>query len=401
MGKILEKVIVARITFDCGKYSLVPFVQFGGRSHSSCIDAGITLAHNIEAAQKKGLKASALMLDVKGFFDNVNHTRMVLVVHKLGFPPQVTAWVSSFLSDRKAFIKLDGDTSNIHPLDIGVPQGSPVSPVLSIVYASEVLEKACARLTLSSASIPTSPKGYIDDIMLSAFSPSAKENATLLSQATEALITDLSTIGMSIDTDKSDLIHFSQSSNNGDAQAHVLIGNHRVIPRKVVRWLGIYFDSRLTFKEHVNIMANRGRSVTNGLRILGNTVRGLSQANMQTLYRTCVIPILAYASPIWFRPDRRQKSYVQKLQVCQNHALRLICGAFKTTPSQALEVLSYVPPIHVTLQKFSERYALRLARLPDASPVICRLPLQWQKGRSSPPLPPPFKPPPSLTNTIP
>jgi hypothetical protein len=77
LGKLLEKVIAKRITFDCGKYEILPPEQFGGRSVSSCIDAGLTLTHDIEHAWKRGLDASVLTIDIKGFFDNVNHQRLV------------------------------------------------------------------------------------------------------------------------------------------------------------------------------------------------------------------------------------------------------------------------------------------------------------------------------------
>ena len=61
LGKLLEKVIAKCLTFDCGKYEILPPEQFGGRSISSCIDAGLTLTHDIEHVWKRGFDAVEFM----------------------------------------------------------------------------------------------------------------------------------------------------------------------------------------------------------------------------------------------------------------------------------------------------------------------------------------------------
>ena len=75
----------------------MPFNQFGGRSNSSSLDAGLSLTHDIQTTQKKGLVSSFLAVDVKGFFDHVNHQRLCDVLYHKGFPPNIVSWVKSFL----------------------------------------------------------------------------------------------------------------------------------------------------------------------------------------------------------------------------------------------------------------------------------------------------------------
>ena len=113
----------------------MPFNQFGGRSNASCTDAGLSLIHDIHTARQKGLVSSFLAIDIKGFFDHVNHTRMIHVSKQKGFPKEICDWTESFLSNRTAKIRIDDYTSELFDLTIGVPQGSPASPVLSCLYA--------------------------------------------------------------------------------------------------------------------------------------------------------------------------------------------------------------------------------------------------------------------------
>ncbi|KAI4293689.1 hypothetical protein K525DRAFT_148505, partial [Schizophyllum commune Loenen D] len=54
-------------------------------------------------------------------------------------------------------------------------------------------------------------------------------------------------------------------------------------------WLGIHLDRKLLFNDHVKIMAAKAGGAVGRLTMLSNTIRGLSQANIRTLYKACVI----------------------------------------------------------------------------------------------------------------
>ena len=91
-----------------------------------------------------------------------------------GVPLPMVKWVKSFLSNREAAICLDGRTSDSRPVKNGIPQGSPISPALSIVYASPVCEEFQTRLATryvhrappGTKITPTTLASYIDDVNL-------------------------------------------------------------------------------------------------------------------------------------------------------------------------------------------------------------------------------------------
>lgn len=97
-GKLVEKIVARRLMFDCAKYSLMPPEQFGGVMAASCIDVGLSLTHNIESALLRGHTASLLSVDVKGFFDSVNHCQLVHTLRSMGFSPSILQWTASFLN---------------------------------------------------------------------------------------------------------------------------------------------------------------------------------------------------------------------------------------------------------------------------------------------------------------
>ena len=128
-------------------------------------------------------------------------------------------------------------------------------------------------------------------------------------------------------------------------------------------------------------MACHAHSIVTGLRCLGNTVRGLSQANLCTLYHTCAFPVISYASPVWFWEDKPQKGLVGSLQIAQNSALQMIYGAFHTMPIGAAHVLRHMAPIIHLLRCLSESATIQLSKLPHNHPVIKQLPDIWRDRR--------------------
>ena len=66
--------------------------------------------------------------------------RLIRRLREQGWNPSLCKWVSSFLSDRKVFIRLDGETGPAQSIQCGLPQGSPISPILFLLYISPLFK---------------------------------------------------------------------------------------------------------------------------------------------------------------------------------------------------------------------------------------------------------------------
>ena len=121
--------------------------------------------------------------------------------------------------------------------------------------------------------------------------------------------------------------------------------------------------------------------------MLGNSTRGLNQMHLRCIYLGAILPIATYGSVAFW--DGKSTTIRNALEHMQNKALRMITGAFKTTPIRALEVEASIPPIDITLNYLIERYAKHTLKLTPHNPVISRIPEHCRHLSHNSPSPPP------------
>ena len=394
LGKVLEHIVAKRLSFFAGKANLIPGTQFGGKANYSTTDAVLSFTNDIEVAWSKGKVTTALTFDIKGYFDFVNHKRLLHELRRQKIPLQLVRWVDSFLTDRQAAVCLDGIRGEMKGVENGIPQGSPVSPILAAFYTSELMEMfEQAANEVTTLPLPDDPTSvtlfmYVDDGKLFVSSKSLETNINLLKTAYRRVDNWLRSVGLAPDLTKRELMHYTRRPKDGSPAIELTEhdGSRSTIPAAAtVKWLGVYFDRKLLFNHHVKTLAARAETAVRGLTMLANTVKGLSQVHLRHLYKACVIPVMTYACAAWWNG---KKTHSNTLERIQHRALRLIVAAFRTTPTKALEIEASVPPVALALNLEKERTAIRFNKLSTSNPIIQRLPDDWRDRR-----PPTARPP--------
>jgi hypothetical protein len=85
--------------------------------------------------------AGALFRDVKSAFNNVSKAYLGRRMEALELEPDLVRWTSSFMTDQQVKIVLGGEVGQANPVDTGIPQGSPATPVLFITYLSGIFDE--------------------------------------------------------------------------------------------------------------------------------------------------------------------------------------------------------------------------------------------------------------------
>jgi hypothetical protein len=126
----------------------------------------------IHQAWADGKVASLLLLNVSGAFDNVSRRRLLHNLRKQQVNKILIGWIDSFLNNWSSTLKLQEYTAPSTPIQAGIPQGSPLLPILYLFYNTNLIE-ACKTED-------TEAVGYIDDASILVVGPTAQHNCKTL-----------------------------------------------------------------------------------------------------------------------------------------------------------------------------------------------------------------------------
>ena len=101
------------------------------------------------------------------------------------------------------------------------------------------------------------------------------------------------------DLAKTELLHFAKSDKARAAIITLPAGKKIKPAGKAVRWLGIWFDPFLNFKEHIKIRAIKALATFNRMDRLANLENGLTANSLRQIYCACINSTLDYSSLVW------------------------------------------------------------------------------------------------------
>jgi len=140
MGKVVEKVVAELLSDEAERRGLLSDGQLGSRRGRSAIDAAAIMVDRAHAAWKGGHIAGVLLMDIKAAFPGVAKGRLVNLMKVRQMDGDLIQWTESFVSERTVEMIIEGNAMERHPVEAGVWQGSPVSPILFAIYTSGLIK---------------------------------------------------------------------------------------------------------------------------------------------------------------------------------------------------------------------------------------------------------------------
>lgn len=292
-------------------------------------------------------------MDISGAYDKVWRRRLIHNLRKRGVPSKLLIRLESYLADRTVRIKLAEGLVDAITVNAGIPQGSPLSPILYLFYNADLLE--IEGWTIEKALI----MGYVDDTGMLVGGESTEANckrlAELHAKAEEWAIKHPSSFAPA----KYELIHFvhkldKKKITNLERPVNMTMRNgatHSFQPTKSAWYLGIILDAELNWLSHLEHITKRVSQLVQAMQAISGSTWGVSRESLLRLYRTIIIPPITYACFVWFIPEAvkgtigRRGIVIAKLEALQEKSLAVCTGAFRFTAAQVLCAETFTIPM--------------------------------------------------------
>jgi hypothetical protein len=178
-------------------------------------------------------------------------------MQEMGIPQQLITWTDHFMTGRQIALAFDGEEEKLKPVETGIPQGSPTSPILFIIYLQPLFTQ------LEKSGLPIRTPSYMDDVAITTSSKSFQANIRTLESAAAIAFEWAINNAVTFDDAKSELIHFHRQRTTTDQTSQQLQLPHgtKVQPKPTLRWLGVWLDSKLSFKEQKQLTPQENRKI--------------------------------------------------------------------------------------------------------------------------------------------
>lgn len=352
LGKCLEQIVTQRLREFTESRNLLPPKQFGFRGQRSTQDPLLKLHSEVTKALNMAHCTLAVFLDIKQAFDRVWHAGLIHKLRSIGIPEQMTKFLLSYLSHRSMRVKVGEMLSQSFTPLAGVPQGSPLAPILYTIYTYDSPQPINRNTTCTL---------FADD---TAFWTSASQSriACLHLNTTLRNFTNWTNRWrIQVNPVKTQTILFrhpdlGKRRKQQHEDVHVILGNTPLTLTDEITYLGMKFNRTLNWNSDLNFILGKIRNRSNLLSALRGRIRGCDPKTLQHTYKTFIRPLIDYRAPLYCTLKPTQ---LKQIAACERHILRKIHRLHYRHPSNLTIQHANITPITDRLTKLQTTFTSR------------------------------------------
>lgn len=331
LGKALEYLICVRLNEEIEKNMAEG--QHGFKKGRSTITAIEEVKRWVNSREEKYVMG--IFLDISGAFDNVKWEPLIQDMQKLGASAATINITKSYLCNRTAKIR-SGSVTVMKLLTKGCPQGSGYGPTLWNITVGQVLAAEREEYTHRVA--------YADDIVALIAGNTRNELVDRTEKHIENLITWSERFGLT----------FSASKTMGMVTKGQLVpgfylnfGRERIKTVEKIKYLGIMMDQKMQYDSQILNITEKSTDEFSRLRGAVGKDWGITFETAMILYKAIYVPRVTYAASVWMKDWNKTIRY--KIMRSQRLPLLAISGAYRTTSTEALQVITGVLPLDLQI----------------------------------------------------
>ena len=352
LGKRFEFITGRRVKSHLESLGFDPD-QFAYLEGRSATQACTYLVERLARGVAEGKAVGGIFFDLVDAFGSVNRATLLKKIYlDFGIRGNLFLHLADFLSNRKASLKIGRNQGEWKDSHSGTSAGTVLGPILFIIYGHDAPAAIKPKFAddFSGISVEDSPAQLQISLQSHADSMAAWaiKNDVLINHA------------------KTVFIQFGQIHPN----ITVHFKGKQVKQVEEHRCLGVWVDSRLSFRKHVEVATTKASRSLSKFFPLIKARRGATVRIGITCYVALMRCHMEYSAAAWWFKGHQQISAFSKVQY---QALRSMTGAFDKSAANALEVITNIQPFQARIRELLLREWSRFISLPRDNPLAILL----------------------------
>lgn len=304
MARVTEKLLKEEIDIQVEELKLLPGNQFGFRKKMAAVYQVANLTGWAFEVQKRKQKCMAAFFDVEKAYDKVWRKGLLLKMRDAGIEPWILKLLRSWLEDRTFTVRECSGISSLRTAREGVPQGSPISPILFNIFVYD----------LPSCIIDRRVKvlQFADDTALAVEGGTWDSVQRRMEESTARLGIFFKKWKLGLNETKTEIIQLGRKKAKNIMK--IKVGASRVPVKETATYLGIKLDRNLTFKSHTSMRKMCTEKAVQRLWMLTRQASGCHSRVRLRLLKNIAIPKLVYGEEVWDRGTDKAKETIVTAQ---------------------------------------------------------------------------------------
>ena len=307
-GKLFEKIIEIRLSKFLNKHNLITKEQYGFRKQYST-ELAIT---DIQNALLKNLDENKLtctvFLDLAKAFDSVNHEILLAKLERYGIRGTPLLLLKSYLSDRQHLTKYRDVESSKKIINIGVPQGSILGPLLFLLFINDLPKTTVFDVRLFADDTFLSLKGNDYKVLI--------KNANIELKKVSGW---LSANRLTLNISKTKYMIIRRPRTKIDGNYSLRFNGKKLEKCTSYKYLGVHLDENLIWTQHIKYLC---RKLSKFAKMFAKLRHCCNIDLLKVIYHALFHSHLQYCNVIWGNASERT---LRPLAQLQDKIIKIMC----------------------------------------------------------------------------